>query len=194
MPEENPRILAFAASARKGSLNKMLLQTAVAGAEAAGIEVTLIDLADYPLPVLDLDIEEADGIPERARAFKELMKSHDGFLIATPEHNGYFPAILKNLVDWCSRPAEGEAPRACFEGKTAAFLSASPGPMSGVRALPHTQQLFFQLGVTVLPGARGVGNAYGVFDENGDIKDAGLKQGVTAVGERLARALSSGTE
>ena len=80
-----PRILAFAGSLRKDSYNKKLVAIAVKGARNAGAEVTLIDLADYPLPVFDEDLEAAQGLPENAARLKVVLKDHDGFLIGCPE-------------------------------------------------------------------------------------------------------------
>ena len=76
-----PRILAFAGSLRKDSYNKKLVAIAVVGASNAGAKVTRIDLADYPLPVFDQDLEAAQGLPDNAVRLKEALKGHDGFLI-----------------------------------------------------------------------------------------------------------------
>ena len=82
-----PKILAFAGSARRDSWNKHLVRIAAAGATAAGAEVTVIDLADYPMPILNLDDEAATGLPPIGRKLKDLFIAHQGFLIASPEHN-----------------------------------------------------------------------------------------------------------
>ena len=78
------KILALAGSTRKGSLNKKLIKLAANGAEAAGAEVTLIDLRDFPMPFYDGDLESAEGLPEKGRDFKKLMVDSDGILIASP--------------------------------------------------------------------------------------------------------------
>src|SRR5207247_296359 len=97
MPENRaPKLLAFAGSLRKESLNKRALAAALPMLRAAGAEVTAIDLADFRLPVYDGDLEDADGLPENARRLKGLMKGHDGFLICTPEYNSSIPGMLKN--------------------------------------------------------------------------------------------------
>src|SRR4051812_26801189 len=103
-----PRILAFAGSLRKESLNKKLLRIAASAARAAGAEVTLIDLKDHPLPIFDQDLETAQGMPENGARLKTLFAEHDGLLIASPEYNSSFTAVLKNTIDWVSRPAPGE--------------------------------------------------------------------------------------
>src|SRR5437879_5065254 len=106
MENTPPRILAFAGSLRKGSLNKKAVAAAASAARAAGAEVTVVDLADYPMPVYDGDLEEREGLPESARKFKALMKSHGAFLISTPEYNSSVPGAFKNVIDWASRSEE----------------------------------------------------------------------------------------
>src|SRR5262245_29509779 len=106
--DPRPKVLAFAGSARKQSLNKRLVQVAAEGARRAGAEVTLIDLKDYPLPLYDGDLEAGEGLPQNARRLRELMLGHDGFLISSPEYNGSLSPLLKNVIDWCSRSVDGQ--------------------------------------------------------------------------------------
>src|SRR6056297_1100854 len=100
-----PKILAFAGSARKESWNKKLIQVATDFAQTAGADVTLIDLADYELPLFNQDLEEK-GVPENALKLKELFLSHDGLLISAPEYNSSITPLLKNTIDWVSRPSD----------------------------------------------------------------------------------------
>ena len=101
-------ILAFSGSSRRESLNQKLLDRAVVGAREAGAEVTQIRLLDYELPIYDGDWEAEHGVPRNAQVLQELIGVHDGLLIATPEHNGGYTALLKNVLDWVSRPTEGK--------------------------------------------------------------------------------------
>jgi len=80
-----PRILAFAGSLRRDSWNRKLIRIAVDATRAAGGNVTLIDLADYPLPLMDENLEERDGLPANAQRLKALYRAHDALLIASPE-------------------------------------------------------------------------------------------------------------
>ena len=105
-----PRILAFAGSTRRDSFNKKVVSSAVKGARDAGGEVTLIDLKDFPLPLFDQDLEAEQGMPENGKKLKQLFIDHDGLLIAAPEYNSSITAVLKNAIDWVSRPAPGEPP------------------------------------------------------------------------------------
>jgi len=89
----------FAGSARKASTNKQLAASAASTAEKAGAKVTLIDLADFDMPIYNGDIEAATGLPENAKRLKQLFVEHDGFFIASPEYNSSFSAVLKNALD-----------------------------------------------------------------------------------------------
>src|SRR2546428_416315 len=95
-----PKILAFAGSTRVESFNKKLVRIAAAAARAAGAEVTYVDLRDLPMPLFDGDLEAAEGMPENARKFKELLLTHQGLLIAAAEYNSSVTGVLKNAIDW----------------------------------------------------------------------------------------------
>jgi NAD(P)H-dependent FMN reductase len=127
-----PRILAFASGTRRESFNKKPVASAAQGAREAGAEVTFIDLKDFTLPLFDLDLEAAQGMPENGKKLKNLFIDHDGLLIASPEYNSSFPAILKNAIDWVSRPAPGEPSLVAFRGKVATLMSASPGALGAL--------------------------------------------------------------
>lgn len=185
-----PRILAFAGSAREGSYNKRLVRIAAAGARAAGAEVTLLDLRDLPMPLFDEDLEARDGEHPNARKFKDLLKSHAGFLVASPENNWTFSALLKNAVDWASRRREGERPLECFENKVVVLMSASPGPFGGIRGLPQAAALFRNLRCIVLPDQVAVAHAAQAFAEDGSLKDPKQQESATRLGATLAAALA----
>lgn len=146
-----PKILAFAGSTRKDSLNKKILKISVDAARHAGALVTWLDLADIPMPLYDGDLEEAKGIPGNSLKFRELLKLHQGFLIATPEYNSSISGVLKNAIDWASRPIPDEANLICFKGKIAALMSASPGALGGIRGLAEARSILSNIGTIVLP-------------------------------------------
>ena len=146
-----PKILAFAGSTRKESFNKKLIKIAAEAARAAGAEVTLIDLKDFSMPLYDGDLEAEQGIPENGKKLKALMMAHDGFLISAPEYNSSISGVLKNTIDWASRPAPGETPLVCFAGKVVALMSASPGALGGLRGLVTVRSLLSNIRVIVLP-------------------------------------------
>jgi len=184
------RILAFAGSTRAGSFNKKLVRIAAAGARAAGAEVTVLDLADCPLPLYDGDLEARAGLPDGAARLRRLIADHAGLLISTPEYNGSVPGVLKNAIDWASRPVPGEPPLVCFAGKAAALVSASPGALGGARALAHLRQILNVVKVLVIPEQRSVAGARDAFDAAGDLKDPALRAAVAGVGARLADLLA----
>src|SRR5204862_489322 len=93
------------------------------GFRDAGGDVRVVDLRDFPMPLMDQDLEAQIGLPEKGREFRDLMISHDGFLIACPEHNTSMTALLKNALDWASRQQPGEKSRICFDGKVCALFS-----------------------------------------------------------------------
>jgi chromate reductase, NAD(P)H dehydrogenase (quinone) len=179
------KILAFAGSARKDSFNKKLVKIASAGAKAAGAEVTYLDFRDLPLPFYDEDLEITEGLPENALKLKAMMKAHQGFLIACPEYNSSITALLKNAIDWASRPQPGEPSLVCFKDKVSVLMSASPGGLGGLRGLVHVRAILSSIGVLVLPDQLAIGNAYQAFDENGDLKDALQQTAISQLGRKL---------
>ena len=184
------KILAFAGSTRRDSFNKRVLPIAVKGAEKEGALVTLIDLKDYPLPLFDQDLETEAGLPENALKLKVLFLEHQGFLIASPEYNSSITPLLKNTLDWVSRSSSGEAPLACFSGKTAGLISASPGYLGGMRGLVHLRAILGNVGVLVIPHQMAVPKAHEVINPDGSMKDASLQKGIENVGARLAQLLN----
>jgi len=184
-----PRILAFAGSTRSESFNKKLVRIAAEGARAAGAEVTLVDLRDLPMPLFDEDREAEEGLPPGARKFKDLLLAHDGLLIASPEYNSSISAVLKNAIDWASRRAEGEAPLACFQGKTAVIMSASPGALGGLRGLVVLRMLLGNIQVNVLPGQKAIAKAHEALTKEGRLADPRQEEAVKALGAHLAEVL-----
>ena len=188
----SPKILAFAGSARTASWNKKLVKIAVEGAKEADAEVTYIDFRDLPMPLYDQDLEENAGIPETVRQFKQLMKAHQGLLIASPEYNSSISPLLKNAIDWASRPEPGEPPLAltCFRNKVAVLMSTSPGGMGGLRGLIHVRAILGNIGVLVLPDQKAISNAYQAFDQNGNLIDETQQAAVKQLGSKLATVLA----
>lgn len=188
--QEKPKILAFAGSLRADSFNKKMIKTAVKGAQEAGADVTLIDLKDFPLPIYDQDIETAHGIPENAMKLKKLFLSHDGLMLACPEYNSSITAVLKNVIDWVSRPAPGEnVYLCCFLNKVVILMSASPGNLGGMRGLVHVRSIFGNVNSIVLPNQKSIPSADKVFDQNGTITDPKLQKEVMNLGKDLAEFL-----
>jgi chromate reductase, NAD(P)H dehydrogenase (quinone) len=179
-----PKILAFAGSTREGSHNKWLIKVAAEAARAAGGEVTLIDLRDYPMPPYDGDLE-AQGLPASVVALKDLLKAHDGFLISAPEYNGGMSGMLKNVLDWASRRGDDDHALAAFTGKFAGLMAASPGRLGGVRGLGQLRHVLTVMGVLVIPQQRAIDAAHTAFGEDGRLKDPAHQAAIEAVAARL---------
>lgn len=160
-----PKILTFAGSTRAESHNKKLVKIAASGAQAAGAEVTYLALRDIPIPLFDEDLEAQEGIHPNARKLKNIMLAHQGLLIASPEYNRSIPGVLKNAIDWASRP-QPEAPLACFVDKVAAIMSALPGGLGGLRGLVHVRSILENIKVIVLPDQIAVPKAYDAFNSD----------------------------
>jgi len=185
----NPRILAFAGSTRTDSYNKKLVQIAAAGARTAGAEVTYVDLRDLPMPLFDEDLETSHGLPPAARQFKDLLLAHQGLLIASPEYNSSIAAVLKNAIDWASRPTAGEPPLAGFTNKAAVIMSASPGALGGLRGLVHLRSILGNIKVLVLPDQIAVPKAHEAFNPDGSLKDAKQQASIEQLGQKLTEIL-----
>jgi len=185
------KILAFAGSARAGSYNKKLLAIAAEGARATGAEVTVIDLRDFPMPIMDEDLEAANGAPEHAKRLKDLFDAHDALLIACPEYNSSITPLLKNAIDWVSRADDRRAPVACYQGKVAAILSASPGGLGGLRCLVHVRAILGNIGVVVIPDQVTIPKAGEAFAADGSLKDGKVQATVAAIGARLAQVTAA---
>lgn len=172
-----PKILVFAGSLRKDSYNKKLARIAAEDAKKAGAQVTYIDLADYPLPIYCEDLETNEGIPPNALKLKELFFNHDGFIICSPEYNSSISGVLKNTIDWISRPASAnEVYLSCFTDKVALLLSASVGALGGLRGLVHLRAILQNIFMHVIPGQKCISKANEAFDDQGQLKSAEQKE------------------
>lgn len=145
------KILFFAGSARRESMNKKLARQACDMALEKGASATFVDLADYPMPIYDGDLEAEQGLPENASRLKQIFAEHQGLFIASPEYNGSFSPLLKNSLDWISRREDGNEPRLlAYTNKTAALAATAGGYFGGLRGLVPLRMLLGNLGVDVL--------------------------------------------
>ena len=135
------KILGFAGSLRKGSYNKALLRAALE-LLPEDAEFEIFDLEG--IPPFNSDLE--NRMPEIVKEFKAKIRAADALLIATPEYNYSIPGVLKNAIDWASRPYGDNA----FEGKPAAIMSASSGLLGAVKAQFHLRQTFVFLDVLAI--------------------------------------------
>ena len=158
------RVLAFAGSLRAASYNKMLLRAAVELAPA-GMEIEIHDIGEIPL--FNEDVEAA-GTPLAVEAFREAIRRADALLIATPEYNHGVPGVLKNAVDWASRPPR----RSVLACKPAAVFGASPGATGTARAQTQLRASFVFTDTPTLPQPEVlVFRAHEKFDADGRLTD-----------------------
>ena len=167
-----PRILVFNGSNRSGSLSGKLADAAVAEILKQEAECTRIQLIDYPLPLMDEDLERENGIPENAMKLARLFASHDGLFIATPEYNSSLPPLLKNTIDWVSRISrDGDRPLKPYPGKVVGIGSSSNGHFGGARAIIHLRGILSHIGMLVIPDQISVPEAANAFDKLGRLLD-----------------------
>ena len=166
------RIIAFAGSSRRESLNRKLAHAAVEIGAEADVTLNLIELGDFPMPLYNGDMEDSEGLPESAKRLKDLVTAADGLLIVTPEYNSSITPLLKNTIDWLSRTETDDEPTlSAYRGKVAGLLSASPGGLGGLRALFHLREILQNIGVTVVPKQFALSSADKHFDDDGRLAD-----------------------
>lgn len=159
------KLLAFGASTSSTSINRQLAN--FAANQVADAEVTDLDLSQFSLPIYSSDEEEANGIPADARAFKDLITSHDGIVVSLAEHNGSYAAAFKNLYDWVSR-----IDQSVWADKPMLLLSTSPGGRGGMTVMEAAKATFPRMGAD-LKASFSLPSFYDNFSPEG-IADAGL--------------------
>ena len=179
-------ILVFAGSTRRESINRRLARAAARAVETAGGQATLLELADYPLPLLAGDLEAENGPPENAFKLQEIIAAHAGLIIASPEHNHSISALLKNTLDWVSRTprVRGANP---FAGKVAGILGTSPGGLGALQGLDHLERVLATVGCLVLPQKVAVPNGDQALDPHGAWQDTASEKRVAALAAEVVR-------
>jgi chromate reductase len=180
------KILAFAGSLRKDSVNKKLVKYAAAELKKMGSEVTFIDLADYSLPIYNQDIS-GDEFPKAALALSQIMIKHPVWLISSPEHNYSLSSCIKNLIDWVSRTPDNKPNMMAFTDKVVGLLSASPSAYGGSRGLRHLREILTALNSVVVPLQTSISNAFAVFDEQGNLTDSNGQKVLTSTLQQLTK-------
>jgi NAD(P)H-dependent FMN reductase len=161
------KVLAVCGSVRRGSWNGLLLRFMCDLLRIQGVGVQTISLRDYALPFYDGDLEADEGVPAAAVELRDLINEHDGLLIACPEYNGSVTPILKNMIDWCSRPTEGLGALAPFQLKPVLIVGTSVGPFGALRAIGHLRAILSKMGASVIPEDLAVPNAPAALSEDG---------------------------
>ncbi len=184
------RILVFAGSIRTGAFSGHMADAAEKELRAQGAEVTRITLADYPLPIMDQDLEAAHGVPENAMKLGRVFAAHDGLMICSPEYNASIPPLLKNTIDWVSRIAkDGDKPFKPYAGLTVGLCSTSDGVFAGMRGLYHLRAVLMNVGVQIVTEQCSVGHASAAFNADATLKEERSAKMLTALCRSLiARA------
>lgn len=178
MSQEPLHILGFAGSLREGSLNRALIRAA---GELAPEGVRIIPYELDEVPLYDADVE-AKGDPAPVKAFKSAIDEADALLIATPEYQHGIPGVLKNALDWASRPPSGSV----MNGKPAAIMGATPGRGATARAQSDLRKVLAYSQTHVLPGPTVmIPNAKDVFDEGPRLTDEATRDVLRDLLERL---------
>lgn len=179
-------VCGIAGSLRAGSYNKMLLRAA-AELAPAGMEIRPFErLSEIPLYDADL---EAKATPAPVAALKRAVREAAAVLVCTPEYNWSVPGVLKNAIDWVSRPA-AETP---FAGKPVAVMGASPGAVGTARAQQHLRLVLASNGALVLPGPEVlVARCREKFDQSGKLADEATRKFAGQLLEALAQAARRG--
>jgi chromate reductase, NAD(P)H dehydrogenase (quinone) len=196
MSTQADSILIFAGSSRVQSFNRKLAKEAARLVREAGARPTYIQLQDLNIPLYNADLE-ARGTPRDVIRLKEFMHSHAGWIIASPEYNGSYTALLKNTLDWASSPAKAGAECSTdeaenwksglkpFAGKVVGLMSASPGALGGLRSLDHLAPLLRNLQCWITPQQFALNKAADAFDAQGQIKEPATLQRVKAVVDQV---------
>lgn len=180
------RILVFAGSIRTGAFSGRTADAAQAELARQGALVTRISLADYPMPIVDQDLEKEKGVPDKALALARQIMAHDGMLIASPEYNASIPPLLKNAIDWVSRVRrDGGRPIKPFDGKVVGLCSSSDGNFAGVRGLYHLRAVLMNCGVDIITPQCSVARAADAFDEDGNFREERLRHQMEKVASTL---------
>ena len=173
-------VCGLAGSLRAGSYNRSLLRAAQELAPEA-MEIRIFDRVGE-LPLYDADVE-AEGDPEPVQALKQAIEEAGALLVATPEYNHGVPGVLKNAIDWASRPARASV----LDGKPAAIFGASPGVTGTARAQAQLRQAFVFTNTPVLPQPEIlVYRAGEKFDESGRLTDEKTREFVAKLLVALA--------
>jgi chromate reductase, NAD(P)H dehydrogenase (quinone) len=176
--ENNLKILGFAGSLRKGSYNKSLLHSA-SQLLPPEMSLEIFDLSDIPPYNQDLD----NNMPSKVKQFKTKIRESDALLIATPEYNYSVPGVLKNAIDYASRPYGDNA----FDDKSVAIMSASVGMIGGARAQYHLRQMFVFLNMHPVNVPEVIVTfASDKFDSEGNLLDDNTKKFLTQLLQNLS--------
>lgn len=165
------KLLMLAASLRRASFNKQLIDLTASIAKRHGIETQVIEFKDYELPFYNADDQDTYGLPHNAEKFIKDMHSADGLILAVPEYNYAIPGVLKNLIDWVSR-----AKPMPWAKQQILLMSASPSLVGGNRGLWSTRVPLEACGAFVFPNMFSLASSHQAFSTEGQLTDTELQK------------------
>ena len=165
------KILVIPGSLRMGSHNARLAAAVAYEFAQAGVDVTRISLADFPLPIYDGDLQTKSGVPKNAVNLKRMMGTHHGVVIVTPEYNSSVPPLVKNTIDWVSRVQDSHETRGqVFREKPFAIAAASESRLGGSRAHAALRLILTACHATVIPNQLALSFADQAYDDMDKLK------------------------
>jgi len=168
------KILVIPGSLRSGSLNAKLAAALAQELAQAGVDVSRISLADFPLPIYDGDLQARSGVPQHAVNLKRMIGSHHGVLIVTPEYNSSVPALVKNTIDWVSRVQDPHEARGdVFRNRTFALAGASQSRLGAARALGALRLILTSCHANVIASQLTLAFADQAYDDMDRLKNQG---------------------
>lgn len=166
------RLIGISGSLRKGSFNTALLRS---GVDVVPAKVKLSVHTVHGIPLYDGDVETESGIPQSVADLKDAIAAADGLILATPEYNNSVPGVLKNAVDWLSRPPADI--KWVFGGKPVAVIGATPGNFGTILGQNAWLPVLQTLGTRPWFGSRlFVSRAQDIFDDDGHLHDEKIRE------------------
>lgn len=178
------KLVFFAGSSRRDSLNKKLALAASVSTKSSEIETSFIDLSDYNIPIYCADDEASNGTPADVIKLKTQLGAADGIFISSPEYNGAYSGLLKNFIDWMSRNSEG-TPTPPFKNSVVAISACSPGMRGGLTGLTSLRLVINHIGGNVIPTQAAIGAAK--FNDEGSLSDENHQKMLNGVLEQFIK-------
>lgn len=169
-PSPKKTAITICGSLRKDSINQHLRRHMSAKLREAGVEVTDLDLNDFPMPIFNQDIEDAGETPEAAKRLADMFRTYDIVLIISPEYNGGVTPVIANMISWVSREKPNPFKHAIF-----GIGGMSDGKYATIFALSHLRDSLSKIGALVVPTLLGLGPYPDVLDENNEPNEGNIK-------------------
>ncbi len=175
----------MAVSHRLDSVNRKLARLAEDTARGMWVDATLVDSADYPLPMCECDPRTQKEVPPNALRLNRMLLEHQAMIIVTPERNRSMPAVLKNALEWLATPSMNPDVAHPFKNKPVMLMSAVEQDAGSFHCMSHLRDVLGDMKMHVLPEMLALSDAGKAFGRAGKIKDPALQERVAAMVEEL---------